>query len=163
MFVAFIVLGEPIRRMSQNLGTSTLASMLGERYQSRFITWFIGLLTFLLMPAYTGAVLIGGARFLEESLKINFGTALLVLAVIIAVYVGWGGLKGVMYADAFMCLMMIVGMGVLLVKTYSIVGGITAGHQALTNMAHLVPENLAKGGHLGWTAMPRWGSPISKQ
>ncbi|MFZ5646959.1 MAG: sodium:solute symporter family transporter, partial [Bacillota bacterium] len=51
-------------------------------------------------------------------------------------------------------------MGVLLVKTYSIVGGITAGYQALTNMAHLVPENLAKGGHLGWTAMPRWGSPI---
>ncbi|MFZ5650739.1 MAG: sodium:solute symporter family protein [Bacillota bacterium] len=160
IFVAFIVLGEPIRRMSLNLGTTTLASMLGERYQSKFITWFIGLMTFLLMPAYTGAVLIGGARFLEESIRINFGTALLTLAVIIAVYVGWGGLKGVMYADAFMCAMMILGMVLLLIKTYSVVGGITAGHQALTNIAHLVPENLAKGGHLGWTAMPKWGSPV---
>ncbi|MFZ5632490.1 MAG: sodium:solute symporter family protein [Bacillota bacterium] len=160
IFVAFIFLGEPIRRMSSNLGTSTLASMLGERYQSKFITWFIGLMIFLLMPPYTGVVMIGGARFIEESLKIDYNLALLMLAVIIAVYVGWGGLKGIMYADAFMCGMMILGMVVLLFKTYSVVGGVTAGHQALTGIANLVPENLAKGGHLGWTAMPKWGSPI---
>jgi SSS family solute:Na+ symporter len=160
IFVAFIVMGEPIRNMSINLGTTTLASMLGERYQSKFITWFIGLMIFLLMPAYTGVVLIGGARFIEESLKINFNLALLLLAVLIAVYVGWGGLKGVMYADAFMCGMMLLGMIVLLFKTYAVVGGVTAGHQALTSIANLVPENLAKGGHLGWTAMPKWGSAI---
>jgi len=160
IFVSFIVLGEPIRRMTNNLGTSTLASMLGERYQSKFITWFIGLMIFSLMPAYTGVVLIGGARFVEESLKINFNVALLILALIIALYVGWGGLKGIMYADAFMCGMMILGMVVLLFKTYFVVGGITAGHQALTNMASMVPEALTKGGHLGWTSMPVWGSPI---
>lgn len=160
IFVAFIFLGEPIRRMSQNLGTGTLASMLGERYQSKFITWFIGLMIFVLMPAYTGVVLIGGARFLEESLKINFNTSLLILALIIALYVGWGGLKGVMYADAFMCGTMLLGMVVLLVKTYMVVGGVTAGHQALTGLSHLVPESLSKGGHMGWTAMPKLGSPI---
>ncbi|MFZ5595580.1 MAG: sodium:solute symporter family protein [Bacillota bacterium] len=159
IFVAFIFLGEPIRRMSINLGTSTLASMLGERYQSKFITWFIGLMIFLLMPPYTGVVLIGGARFVQESLKIDYNLALLILALIIALYVGWGGLKGVMYADAFMCGLMLVGMVVLLVKTYMVVGGVTAGHQALTNMAGLVPEKLASGGHLGWTAMPKWWSP----
>ncbi|MFZ5646961.1 MAG: sodium:solute symporter family protein [Bacillota bacterium] len=160
IFVSFIFLGEPIRRMTNNLGTTTLASMLGERYQSKFITWFIGLMIFLLMPAYTGVVLIGGARFVEESLKINFNIALLLLALIIALYVGWGGLKGIMYADAFMCAMMILGMVVLLFKSYDVAGGVVAGHQALTNMAHLVPENLAKGGHLGWTSMPKLGSPI---
>ncbi|MFZ5644882.1 MAG: sodium:solute symporter family protein [Bacillota bacterium] len=160
IFVAFIFLGEPIRRMSNNLGTGTLASMLGERYQSKFITWFIGLMIFLLMPAYTGVVLVGGARFMEESLQMNYHTALLILALIIAVYVGWGGLKGIMYADAFMCGMMILGMVVLLYKTYAVVGGVTAGHQALTSLAGLVPENLAKGGHLGWTAMPKFNSPI---
>ncbi|MHB8917585.1 MAG: sodium:solute symporter family protein [Desulfocucumaceae bacterium] len=160
IFVSFIVLGNPIRSMTKNLKTNTLASMLGERYQSKFLTWFIGLMIFLLMPAYTAVVLIGGARFIEESLKMNFNLALLLLAVIIALYVGWGGLKGIMYADAFMCGMMILGMVVLLVKTYMVVGGVTAGHQALTNIASLVPESLAKGGHLGWTAMPQWGSAI---
>ncbi|MFZ5648076.1 MAG: sodium:solute symporter family protein, partial [Bacillota bacterium] len=160
IFVSFIVLGEPIRKMTNNLGTTTLASLLGERYQSKFITWFIGLMIFLLMPAYTGVVMIGGARFIEETLKIDFNLALMILAIVIAVYVGWGGLKGIMYADAFMCSMMILGMVVLLFKSYSVTGGVMAGHQALTNMAHLVPESLAKGGHLGWTAMPKWGSPI---
>lgn len=160
IFVSFIVLGNPIRSMTKNLKTNTLASMLGERYQSKFLTWFIGLMIFLLMPAYTAVVLIGGARFIEESLKMNFNFALLLLAVIIALYVGWGGLKGIMYADAFMCGMMIFGMVVLLVKTYMVVGGVTAGHQALTNIASLVPESLSKGGHLGWTAMPQWGSAI---
>ncbi|OAT85267.1 sodium:solute symporter family protein [Desulfotomaculum copahuensis] len=160
IFVAFIFLGEPIRRMTKNLGATTLATMLGERYQSKFITWFIGLMIFLLMPPYTGVVLIGGARFIEESLHISFQVALVVLAVIIALYVGWGGLKGVMYADAFMCGMMLLGMVILLFKTYAVVGGVVAGHQALTNMASLVPEALKKGGDLGWTAMPQWGSPI---
>ncbi|MHB8156041.1 MAG: sodium:solute symporter family protein [Desulfocucumaceae bacterium] len=159
IFIAFIFLGDPIRRMSSNLGTGTLASMLGERFQSKFITWFIGLMIFALMPAYTGVVLIGGARFVEQSLHIDFNIALLALALIIALYVGWGGLKGIMYADAFMCGMMILGMVVLLFKTYSVVGGVTAGHQALTSLAGLVPEGLAKAGHLGWTAMPKWGSP----
>ncbi len=160
IFIAFVFMGDPIRRMANNLGSHTLAAMLGERYQSKFITWFIGLMIFLLMPAYSGVVLVGGARFMQEALQINYQLALVVLAVIVALYVSWGGLKGVMYADAFMCGMMLLGMVLLLFKTYSIVGGVLAGHQALTNMANLVPENLAKGGHLGWTAMPKWGSPI---
>ncbi|KKM10596.1 sodium:solute symporter [Clostridiales bacterium PH28_bin88] len=160
IFVAFVFLGNPIRKMATNLKSDTLASLLGERYQSKFITWFIGLMIFLLMPAYTGVVLVGGARFIQEALQINYQLALVILAVIVALYVSWGGLKGVMYADAFMCGMMLLGMVLLLFKTYSVVGGVTAGHQALTGIANLVPENLAKGGHLGWTAMPKLGSPI---
>ena len=160
IFVAFIIFGEPIRRVSRNLEATTLASMLGERFQSKFITWFIGLMIFLLMPPYTGVVAIGMARFVEESLHISFQLALVILAILIGFYVAWGGLKGVMYADAFMCSMMLIGMVLLLVKTYSVVGGVVTGHQALTNLANLVPPELAKGGHLGWTAMPKWGSPI---
>jgi SSS family solute:Na+ symporter len=39
-------------------------------------------------------------------------------------------------------------------------GGIGQSHDALTNMANLVPQNLASTGHNGWTAMPDLGSPI---
>lgn len=160
IFVAFLLLGDPIRQMTLNLGTTTLASFLGERYQSKFITWFAGLMIFLLMPAYTGVVIIGGARFLQESLHITFQAGILILAVIIALYVGYGGLKGIMYADALMASIMLIGMAILLFTTYGTVGGVITGHEKLTAMAKLVPENLAKGGHLGWTAMPRLGSPV---
>lgn len=160
IFIAFVFFGAPIRQMSANLGSNSIASFLGDRFQSRFITWFIGLMIFLLMPAYTGAVLIGGARFIQEALQVDYNLALLFLVLLVAFYVSWGGMRGVMYADAFMAIMMIIGMGLLLLKTYSVVGGVVAGHQALTNMSHLVPENLARGGHLGWTAMPALGSPV---
>lgn len=160
IFIAFLFLGDPLRRMSYNLGTTSLASFLGERYQSKFITWFAGLMIFGLMPAYTGVVIIGGARFLEESLKISFGTGILLIAVIIGLYVGYGGLKGIMYSDAFMGSIMLLGMIFLLFTTYSVVGGVINGHEALTSMANLVPDNLKKGGHLGWTSMPKFGAPV---
>jgi len=159
IFLAFVFLGAPIRRMSSNLGASTLASFLGTRYDSKFITWFTGLMIFIFMPAYTGVVLIGGGRFIQESLKIDYNIALLMLVLLVALYVGWGGMRGVMYADAFMCSVMLLGMVFLLFKTYSIVGGVVGGHQALTELASKVPENMAAAGHLGWTSMPAAGSP----
>ncbi|MCG8402556.1 MAG: sodium:solute symporter family protein [Firmicutes bacterium] len=159
IFFAFVFMGAPIRSMSSNLGANTLASFLGARYQSGFITTFTGLMIFLFMPAYTGVVLIGGARFIQGSLQIDYNLALLLLVVLVALYVGWGGMRGVMYADAFMCVMMLIGMVLLLFTTYSIVGGVVAGHQALTDLANKVPEKMAAAGHLGWTSMPAGGSP----
>jgi SSS family solute:Na+ symporter len=55
---------------------------------------------------------------------------------------------------------MLFGMGFLLIYTYSMLGGVTEAHQALTNMANLVPPALAAQGHQGWTSMPAFGSPI---
>jgi solute:Na+ symporter, SSS family len=50
-----------------------------------------------------------------------------------------------------------VGMLVLMVYTYAKVGGIVTGHQALTDLADLVPTRLTVIGHRGWTAMPQFG------
>ena len=107
---------------------------------------------------YASVVLIGAARFLETTLDIKFDLALLIYTVIIAAYVIWGGLKGVMYTDALQGTIMFIGMAILLVMTYAHLGGITAAHQALTNMASMVPQNLAVQGHTGWTSMPTFGS-----
>ena len=56
--------------------------------------------------------------------------------------------------------LMLVGMTFLLIYTYSKLGGVVEAHQALTNMANLVPQALADQGHRGWTAMPAFNSPI---
>jgi SSS family solute:Na+ symporter len=68
-----------------------------------------------------------------------------------------GGLKGVMYTDAVQGGIMFVGMSILMVWTYKLVGGIVPSHQYLTDMAPLVPGKLAAIGHQGWTAMPKFG------
>ena len=62
----------------------------------------------------------------------NYRAALLIFASVTAVYVFFGGLKGVLYTDAFQGSIMTIGMLFLLIWAYQAVGGVTAGHQALT-------------------------------
>ncbi|WP_257351808.1 sodium:solute symporter family protein [Pseudalkalibacillus decolorationis] len=160
IFVAFALFGTRIRKLSADLNVSTFPSLLGERYNSKFITVFSGIMIFLFMPAYTSIVLIGGGRFLQETLSVNFNIALLLLALIVAIYVISGGLKAVMYTDAFAAVVMLVMMIVFLVGTYYAVGGVMEGHNGLTALKGLVPDALVEQGHRGWTSMPALGSPM---
>ena len=161
IFIAFAFFGSRIRRMSCKLGSETFPSFLGARYQSSALTAYAGTLIFLLMPAYTSAILIGGGRFLHDALGIPYTTGLLLLAVIIGVYVMSGGLRGVMYTDAFFAIVMLLGMATLLFATYRAVGGVIPGHSSLSAMSsNLVPAALIVQGHRGWTAMPAFGSRI---
>jgi SSS family solute:Na+ symporter len=158
VFLAFIVYGKRTRKIGHNLNAMTFPELLGKRFDSKFVQYFSGIVIFLGMPLYASVVLIGAARFMETTLAIDFDVALLIYSVIIAAYVIWGGLKGVMYTDAMQGTIMFIGMAILLVMTYANLGGVTAAHQALTNMANLVPANLAAQGHTGWTSMPILGS-----
>ncbi|MDP2215750.1 MAG: sodium:solute symporter family protein [Methanolobus sp.] len=160
IFLAFVIFGKRTRRIGLKLGAVTFPELLGRRYQSRFIQGFSGALIGLFMPLYAGIVLIGGARFVETTLNVNYDVAVLILTVIVAAYVITGGIIAVMYTDALQGALMFLGMAFLLAFTYIKLGGVVEAHQALTNMAYLVPEGLQAGGHLGWTAMPEFGSPI---
>lgn len=160
IFIAFTLFGTRIRRMAVNMEVSTFPALLGARYQSRFITVFSGLMIFLFMPAYTSIILIGGARFLQEALLLDYNVALMILAVSVGAYVLTGGLKAVMYTDAFCAGVMFCGMTALLAGTYRAVGGVVTGHRSLTQLKDLVPESLVAMGHRGWTAMPAFGSPL---
>jgi SSS family solute:Na+ symporter len=159
IFIAFVVFGRPTRRLGAALDAHTFPELLGRRFRSRFIQGFAGGTIALLMPLYAAAVLVGGARFLEVQLAMDYRVALLVFAAITMVYVLFGGLKGVVYTDAFQGTLMFAGMLFLLVATYKLTGGMGA-HDALTELADKVPASLQKGGHRGWTAMPALGSPI---
>jgi solute:Na+ symporter, SSS family len=157
IFIAFIFLGEPTRRIGHRLDAHTFPELLGQRYQSRFIQIFAGLMIALFMPLYGAAVLIGGTEFITTAFDLPYNAALLMFAVMVAAYVFFGGLKGVMYTDAMQGVIMFVGMAVLMVFTYVKVGGITEGHRALTDLADLAPATLTGIGHRGWTAMPQFG------
>jgi SSS family solute:Na+ symporter len=157
IFVAFIFLGEPTRKLGHRLDAHTFPELLGHRYQSTSIQVMAGAMIALFMPLYGAAVLIGGTEFICIHFGIDYSTALFLFAVLTAAYVFYGGLKGVMYTDAFQGVVMFVGMVILLVYTYAKIGGITAGHQTLTDLADLAPASLTAIGHQGWTAMPKFG------
>ncbi len=156
IFISFVFLGGPTRRMGHHLGAHTFPELLGKRYQSGFIQVFAGLIIFLFIPLYAAAVLIGGSEFISTQFGVEYNVALLVFSVIIAVYVIMGGLKGVMYTDALQGSIMFIGMIILLVWSYNKVGGVEAGHKGLEDMASM--PSLFKGiGFQGWTSMPEFG------
>ncbi|MCQ2962337.1 MAG: sodium:solute symporter family protein [archaeon] len=160
IFIAFVFFGKRTRKMGKNLGSLTFPEFLGRRFDSKFLQFFSGVLIFCAMPIYAAVVLIGAARFMESSLMLDFNVALLVLAIVICGYVLFGGLRGVMYTDALQGSIMFVGMLILLVFIYWVLGGVTEANTALTNMAHLYPADALAEGGTGWTSFPKFASPF---
>lgn len=159
IFIAFAFLGKRTRRIGHNLGSVTFPEFLGRRFNSRFIQVASGSIIFCGMPLYAAVVLIGAARFMETSLALNFSLSLLILSLIIAVYVFYGGIKGVMYTDALQGTIMFVSMAILLVFVYVKLGGVSHANMALSNMVHLYPAAAAADGGTGWTSFPTLSSP----
>ena len=71
-----------------------------------------------------------------------------------------GGIKGVMYTDALQGTIMFLGMLILLISIYSMLGGVTHAHELLSSMAPLFPESAKVTGATGWTTFPTTGSPF---
>ena len=160
IFIAFIVFGKPTRRMGHQLDAHTFPEFIGKRYDSKFLQVACAALIFIGMPLYAGAVMLGGVSFLTVALGLSQNMALLTIVVIVGFYVMMGGMKGVMYTDAFQGAIMVVGMVILLWYAYSGLGGVVSAHEQLTAMADKVPAALTAKGHRGWTAMPEFFSPL---
>jgi Na+/proline symporter len=160
ILIAFVIFGKKTREIGNRLKAVTFPDLMGKCYKSPFMQYMAGLIIVIAMPLYTAAILVGGARFIEETLQINYHVALVGFAAIVAVYVIIGGLIAVMYTDALQGAIMLAGMTLLLVFTYILLGGVVEAHTALTAMNTLVPEALAAGGLTGWASMPALGSSI---
>ena len=156
IFIAFVFLAGPTRHMGHRLDAHTFPELLGKRFESKFVQVFCGLVIFLFMPLYAAAVLIGGCEFISTNFHIGYEVALFVFSVIVAVYVVIGGLKGVMYTDALQGSIMFVGMVILLIGTYAILGGVGPAHDGLAKAGE-APNLFGGIGFRGWTSMPEFG------
>lgn len=160
ILLAFILFGKRTRVIGHKLKAMTFPDLMGKIFKSRFLQYSSAFIIVAGMPLYASAVMIGGARFIETTFAMDYNIALFAFAAITALYVIVGGLLAVIYTDSFQAIVMLVGMTLLLVFTYSMLGGVTHANEALTNMANLVPQALSATGHMGWTAMPAFGSSI---
>ncbi len=160
IFIAFVFFGRRTRIMGRNINAHTFPEFLGLRFQSAKLQGAAGGLIFLAMPLYASVVLMGGAKFVAQILTIDYNIALFFLTIVIAVYVIMGGLKGVMYTDAFQGTIMFTGMLILLFITYYKLGGVIHAHEQLTSMKEIAISIFGAKGHAGWTAFPEFGSPF---
>ena len=172
ILIAFVFFGKRTRRIGNSLDAKTFPEFIAKRFGSSRLKVIISLVIFLFMPFYASAVLVAGARFLQtvlqaviplsgEMLQQNpdfyYHVALILFAFLIAFYVVLGGLKGIMYTDALLGSIMLLGLTALLVLGYYRLGGVVEAHKALSDMAPLFRERLPEfyaAGARGWTVMP---------
>jgi SSS family solute:Na+ symporter len=174
IFVAFVFLGNPTRKMGYRLNAHTFPEFLGKRFDSKFIQIFGAIIILAFMPLYATAVLIGGTHFISLYFHVDYNIALFVFSIIITAYVIAGGLKGVMLTDALQGTIMFVAMAILLVFTFDALGGVNEAYtklemvwtQTVTPLANVGMNELQPGGadfmmklsmlwgFEGWNSMP---------
>ncbi len=165
VFIAFVVFGKKTREIGHDLGAHTMPELFALRFDSKFMQGYSGILIFLFMPVYASAVLKGIVDYVAKYMGVDFNVVLIILGVLAAVWVVLGGLKGIMYADAFQGAIMFAGMAFLIIFTYAMLGGVEKAHTALAQLPQQpgVAEQTAKltaGGFAGWTSMPVTGTPV---
>lgn len=160
IIIAFLVLGPRMRKMGKKLHAATFPEFLGNRFKAPNMQSCVGLILTVTMPLYAASVLIASANYIQTTFGISYRMSLFFFAIIVAIYVIVGGILSVMYTDAFQAIIMLAGMAVLLIFTYVKMGGVFEAHSTLTNLAYMVPADLADLGHQGWTSMPVLGSEI---
>lgn len=151
LLLAYLVFGPRIRKLGLQVKAQTTAELLGRRFKSRFIQVFAGSVTFLFMPIYAGAVLVGVARLMEMTLGVPFIWAIVGYSVFIALYVVVGGLKGMIYADAALGILKFCGMAILGVIMFVKAGAFSAIDKL---SAMPVPHELIQNGVSSFTKMP---------
>ena len=163
LFVAFVFFGKPTRRKGAEVGAATFADLLGKTFRSNKIRAFTAIIIIIMMPIYCAAVLKGGVNSLATitGLQEYYNLLLVILALVIGVYVVYGGIIAVMYNDAVQAAIMFSGMAIILVVTYATLGGITDSNMQLADLwnSGLISSNGTLDGFNGWTDTASFGTP----
>jgi len=160
LLIAFVFFGGKTRRAGVKLGALTFSDLLGKMFHSRGIRAFTAVLILAMMPIYCAAVLKGGVNSLAviTGLTEYYDLILIVLAVIVGVYVIYGGIIAVMYNDALQAGIMFVGMVVILIVTILSLDGVTNAFTSLTDLYDGTNAGGALEGFTGWTSIASFGS-----
>ncbi len=141
------LLGERIKKMSQEYGVATMAEYFEKRYQSKFLKVFSSASIFIFFIPYSAAVFIG----LSYLFKLNFNTeywhALVFMGLFTAVYMILGGYNSMSTIDVVFSALMIFGSGVVIVSVLGKAGGLAA---ATVRLSAIEPKLTAVVGPPGW-------------
>jgi SSS family solute:Na+ symporter len=139
----------PTRVWQRKLNSRTPAELLSKAYDVPFLQTFIGLISTILLVSYGSAVFKGAALMIAEVISVSYSTALIIVVVIVGIGVICGGLRGVLYTEAFQGFIMVLGIGALLIALLKAIGGPVVGMKAL---AALPPTPAANKGFMSFSS-----------
>jgi len=151
ILIAFIFYGFRTRKMGLSLKAFTLPELLGNRFNSTKLQATSGLIIAVFMVFYTTAVFLAIASLFEVTFGIPYWICVLVFTIVVGLYLIVGGLYAVMWTHAIQGVLMLIGMLILTIGVYMMLGGIGPAHEAT---ALLTPEILNSIGSPAATQAP---------
>jgi SSS family solute:Na+ symporter len=151
IFIAFVVYGLRTRKMGLSLKAMTLPELLGNRFNSVRLQQTSGLIIGIFMVAYTSAVFLAIASLFQVTFGIPYWVCVVIFTLIVGIYLIVGGAYAVMWTHAVQGIVMLVGMIILTIGVYAMLGGIGPAHEAA---AALTPEMLTSIGSPAATKAP---------
>ncbi|MDR3216451.1 MAG: sodium:solute symporter [Clostridiaceae bacterium] len=113
-FVAWKVLARRTRAMSQNLDAKTMADFFAKRYGSPKLKLLVSIVIFVFLVPYSSSVYQGLAHIFNLVFGLDFIWAIVILAVISALYLFFGGYFASSISDLFQGIIMLVGVAVMI-------------------------------------------------
>jgi SSS family solute:Na+ symporter len=151
ILIAFIFYGFRTRKMGLSLNAFTLPELLGNRFNSTKLQATSGLIIAVFMVFYTTAVFLAIATLFEVTFGIPYWICVIIFTIVVGLYLIVGGLYAVMWTHAIQGILMLIGMVILTIGIYMMLGGIGPAHE-LT--AALTPEMLESIGSPAATQAP---------
>ncbi len=158
ILIAFIFYGFRTRKMGLSLNAFTLPELLGNRFNSTRLQATSGVIIAVFMIFYTTAVFLAIATLFEVTFGIPYWICVVIFTIVVGLYLIVGGLYAVMWTHAIQGILMLVGMIILTVGIYMMLGGIGPAHEltaALTpSMLESIGSPAASQAPNGLTSMP---------
>ncbi len=154
LVLAFVFVGRRTAALGAALDSQTWPELLAQRYQSVGLRTFTGLIIFLAAAAVAAAVLTDVARWLSGATGIPQVFLVLGIALVVALVVVLGGLKGVMYNHVFQAALVVAVLAAAALVTWLVLGQLGAARRPLASLNHLSPHHPQVNGWLVWTFFP---------
>ncbi|MDH7517510.1 MAG: sodium/solute symporter [Candidatus Thermoplasmatota archaeon] len=148
IIIAFIFYGFRTRKMGLSLNAMTLPELLGNRFNSKKLQATSGLIIAIFIIFYTTAVFLAIASLFEITFGIPYWVCVVIFTLVVGIYLIVGGLYAVMWTHAIQGVLMLIGMLILGIRIYGMLGGIGPAHEAA---ASITTQQLLD---MGWKSVP---------
>lgn len=167
-FLAWKVLGNRTREVARRMKIKTMPQFFEKRFDSKGLKIFAVIIIFIFMTPYSASVYSGLGYLCDNVLKIGYNNAMILIAVVAAVYVVLGGFVSSMIADFIQGLIMIVGVVAMIfcIANTPEVGGFAEG---FAKMGDVMTQNglyppttstiVGVGSLIILTSFGTWGMP----
>ena len=132
--LAWVLLGRRTRIMTQHLHSATMPEFFEQRYSSRALKLVSSLIIFAFLIPYTASLYNGLSRLFAMAFNIDYLYCILIMAVLTAVYVIFGGYMATAINDFLQGIIMLGGIVAVVATVLNGQGGFT---EALASLARV--------------------------